>query len=182
MNKRRIAGLVLAGATGVSTVVGPVAAAQAADPVGLIGSAFTIENKGSHKCLDARQSTLPGPVYQWACHSTDPNQNWLLEAVATQPGWFSLRNLNSNLCLDLRAGVNSPVGNGTATQQWDCFPDSIGTERWQLNVAAGVPGYLTILSQSGKCLDLDSGSTADGAKVQVWDCRGNVDNQLWRQG
>ncbi|MER5435555.1 RICIN domain-containing protein [Streptomyces sp. NPDC002588] len=180
------AGLIATSA-GASAQANPGTAATAATSVGPlnIGAAFTVINKGSGKCLDVKdQSLLPAAqVWQWTCNSTDPNKNWLLEPVASAPGYYALRNLRSNLCLDLRAGSEADVVNGTRTQQWDCVPDAISSERWQLKVSSAVPGYFTVVSAvKGMCLDLSGGSSADGAQVQVWDCLGPVNNQLWRQG
>jgi hypothetical protein len=190
--RSKVLGVLVGGlAAAVNVVGGGVAHATqdstSVNPAGTvrphsIGAAFTIENKGSHKCLDAEQQLGPSPVVQWGCSPSDPNQNWLMESIPSQPGWFALRNVHNNLCLDLRAGDQNPVVNGTATQTWFCFPDSISTERWQLLPASNAPGFLAFVNQvQGKCLDLSGGSTANGARVQMWDCLGNS-NQLWRQG
>jgi len=195
MNRRRLAGVLVAGLMAIlpgMTMAGPAQAAGSGKPAAGtvkplgIGAAVVIQNRGTGKCLDvARQSLLRGAqVWQWACDSGDPNQNWLIVPVASAPGWVSLRNLRSNLCLDLRIGTGDPVTNGIATQQWDCFPDSISSERWRLDVSPVVAGYLNIPSQvqDGMCLDLNGGSRANGEKIQVWDCLGATNNQLWRLG
>jgi len=174
--------LVGGGAAAQATPASVHPAAGTVRPLNL-GAAFTIENRGSHKCLDGEQSIKPSPVVQWGCSSTAPTQNWLMEPIQSQPGWSTLRNVQSNLCLDLRAADNNPVVNGTAIQQYFCFADSISTERWVATPAFNVPGYLTFTNQVlNKCLDLNNGSSANGAKVQVWDCDSGNNNQLWRQG
>ncbi|MFT7835863.1 PQQ-dependent sugar dehydrogenase [Saccharothrix sp. BKS2] len=38
-----------------------------------------------------------------------------------------------------------------------------------------------VVSTSGKCVDVNAGSTADGAKVQLWTCNGGA-NQRWTVG
>lgn len=193
MNRRRLTGILLAAMMAIPAGLAMAGPAQAASPVTpatgavqplAIGAAIVIQNRGSGKCLDvAHQSLqLAAQVWQWDCNFSDPNQNWLIEPVASAPGWVSFRNLRSNLCLDLRTGTGNPVRNGTTTQQWDCFPDSISSERWQLTVSPVVPSYLNISNQAGNgvCLDLSGGSRANGAQVQVWDCEGPIDSQLWR--
>src|SRR4051794_30354845 len=115
MNKSRLAGLLLAGTMAIPTGMAMAGSAQAASPVqpaagtvkpSFIGAAIVIQNRGSGKCLDVRGQSLQlaAQVWQWECHFSDPNQNWLIEPVASAPGWVSFRNLHSNLCLDLRAG------------------------------------------------------------------------------
>ncbi len=191
MNRRKLAGLFSAGLMAISAglaMAGPAQAATPAKPAAAtvkpfgIGAAVVLQNRASGKCLDVARGSLQlaAVVWSWSCDTNNSNQNWLIESAL--PGWVSLRNLHSNLCLDLRAGTGNPVHNGTTAQQWDCFPGSISTENWQLNVSPVVPGYLTIPTQSanGLCLEVAGGSGANGAAVQVATCAGPVDRQLWR--
>ncbi|MCZ4096901.1 ricin-type beta-trefoil lectin domain protein [Streptomyces sp. So13.3] len=189
MRKQRAAGLVLAGLIATAAGMAPGGAAQAAGAVksdartpgpSSIGAAFALKNKVTDNCLDARQSKEPGSVYQWDCDSHDPNQNWLMEQVTSAPGWFSLRNLNSNLCLDLYAGNDDEVVNGTTIQQYFCYPDSIGSERWQVIVSPNEPRAVIVANQvKGKCLDT-RGKGGNRTQIVVWDCNGSK-SQKWTQ-
>ena len=44
-------------------------------------------------------------------------------------------------------------------------------QRWKLEPIAQLPYHL-VAKHSGKCMDVTSGSAANGAKVQLWDCNG----------
>jgi endo-1,4-beta-xylanase len=70
-------------------------------------------------------------------------------------------------CLD--APPNAAAG--TRLQVWDC---SGGTnQQWVIN------GNGTISSaQTGMCLDVNGGGTANGSAVIVWSCHGGA-NQRW---
>ncbi|MFK4225760.1 RICIN domain-containing protein [Streptomyces sp. NPDC019890] len=187
MRKYRAAGLVLAGLVAAAAGLVPGGAAQAASAVERdtgtaqprsIGAAFALKNTVTENCLDARQSKEPGMVWQWDCDSNDANQNWLMEQVPSAPGWYSLRNLNSNLCLDLRAGSDDQVVNGTTIQQYFCFPDSIGSERWQVIASPTDPEAVIVANQvKSKCLDTRRNG-GNRTKIVVWDCNGS-ESQNW---
>ena len=61
--------------------------------------------------------------------------------------------------------------------QWTC---GTGTnQQWRLQDAGD--GYVSLAARhSGKCLDVNSGSTADGAAMVQWTC-GTGANQQWRR-
>jgi hypothetical protein len=68
------------------------------------------------------------------------------------------------------ATVDQWVYNGSATQHWCFFV--VG---YFMNTVAI---YEVVNNHSGKCLDLENGSTKNGARVQQWTCNGH-DNQHW---
>lgn len=52
------------------------------------------------------------------------------------------------------------------------------SQQWQF-VDVGDGCYNLVNRNSGKCLDVDAVSTADGAKVQQWTCGSGATNQQW---
>ena len=147
-----------------------------------IGAAFTLINRGTNKCAEVAGGSLldNAPVVENDClaNNTDPNQNWL--PVSVGGGFFNLRNVHSNLCLDFARPVNTQT-----VKHHVCGGDL--SERWQLVVSPNVPGFLTVVSANHSgghtfCLDLRDGQATNGTTVQIYDCLGAVNNQLWRQG
>ncbi|MCQ9129269.1 MULTISPECIES: RICIN domain-containing protein [Streptomyces] len=166
--------------TGASAQANPgavPAAAASARPLG-IGAAFTLINRGTGKCVEVAGGSLEDNswVVENDClaNNTVPNQNWLPESVGN--GFYRLRNLNTNLCLDFATAVN-----GQGVKDHVCGNDLY--QRWKLSVAPGVPGYLTVVSARAPfCLDLRDGSASNGTQIQIWQCQVGNNNQLWRQG
>ena len=61
------------------------------------------------------------------------------------------------------------TGSGTAALSW--YPS------WGIDTATGLttlPSYRLAGSQSGRCLEITGGSTANGAATQIWDCTGGT--------
>ena len=71
-------------------------------------------------------------------------------------------------CIDV-AGDDTGV-NGTAVQLWDCQATAVD-QHWTY---AG-----NTLKTLGRCMDIASGGTADGTKVQLYDCNGSG-AQTWQ--
>lgn len=175
----------LAGVMAVAGFLALGSSAHAADQtvsVRSIGSAFTLINRGTNKCVEVVGGSLSdnAPLVENDClaNNTDPNQNWL--PVSVGGGFYNLRNVNSNLCLDFARPVLTQT-----VKHHTCGSDL--SEKWQLVVSPSVPGYLTVVSANHSgghtfCLDLRDGNPANGTTVQIYDCLGAVNNQLWRQG
>ncbi|MFD0899288.1 RICIN domain-containing protein [Actinomadura sediminis] len=50
---------------------------------------------------------------------------------------------------------------------------------WNFQPVAGIPDtYTAVNRQSGKCLDVNGLSTADGAAVQQWTCNGGANQRF----
>ncbi len=80
--------------------------------------------------------------------------------------------LNSSLPIWLPLNISG----STASMSWyDQWSIDTATGAW-----AGVVGPATrfVGAQSGRCLDVVSGSTANGTAVEIYDCNGGT-NQLW---
>ncbi|GII75245.1 hypothetical protein Sru01_02270 [Sphaerisporangium rufum] len=77
----------------------------------------------------------------------------------------AIKGVGSGRCLDI---ANS---NGSQAQIWDC--NGQPSQQWTATSASELRVY------GNKCLDVNGGSTADGAAVILWDCNGQ-NNQKWR--
>jgi hypothetical protein len=135
---------------------------------------YRIVNKLSGKSLDVYGASNCNDtrVVQWANH-TGANQQWQFTAVTG--GYFKIGSRNSNKVLACHQ-----TANGSTVYQYDYYAG--GFKDWKIECVSG--GYVKITHRaSGKVLDVAGLSTADGAKVQIWDCgyNGNGgDNQLWK--
>jgi type 1 glutamine amidotransferase len=110
------------------------------------------------KCVDVSgASTVDGTRVQlWTCNGGS-NQQWTVSGN-------TLRALNK--CLDVGGTANaSPV------RLWTC--NGTGAQNW-------TPGTNSSLvnPQSGKCLDANGASSADGTQLIIWTCHGGT-NQRW---
>lgn len=176
--------LVTAALVGLGLAIAPAATAGAAAVPGAlrpnsIGAAVEFANHNSGKCVDVFNNALQhgAAVREFSCHN-GTNQNWLIEPVPSAPGFFALRNVNSNMCLDLNSNDISDLHNGTTIQQWDCFPDSIPSEQWRLaTTTSGGPNNLNLITaERGFCLDNNPATgnqflhlaTCSGATSQMW--------------
>ena len=70
-------------------------------------------------------------------------------------------------CLDAPANATG----GTRVQIWDCNGGT--NQRWTLNTNGTISN-----AQSGLCLDVNNGATANGTAVILWSCHGGT-NQRW---
>ncbi len=99
------------------------------------------------------------------------NQQFTLTAVT---GGYKITARNSNLKLGVRGGAPA-VANGELIQQ--AFYNATSDQIW--TITRGSDGYYTLKPEnSGKCMDVSSQSTADGANVQQYSCWGGA-NQEW---
>jgi alpha-galactosidase len=133
--------------------VTPAAGCGAQQPTGQVTGT-------SGKCLDNSASgTADGnPIILWPC-SGNANQRF------TVPGNGSLR--VQGRC----AGANG-TGNGAQVQLFTC--NGGAAQQWQYRADG------TLLNpQSGRCLDITGGGSADGTKLELWTCGANQTNQLF---
>jgi poly(3-hydroxybutyrate) depolymerase len=118
-----------------------------------------LRNEGSGRCLDVSQaSSANGAQTQiWDCH-TNANQQFTQNGAALQV---------MGKCLDVPPNAAA----GTRLQIWDCHGGA--NQQWVFN------GNGTISSaQTGLCLDVNGGATANGSAVIVWSCHTGA-NQRW---
>jgi hypothetical protein len=96
-------------------------------------------------------------------------------AHAAEPTRMEIINDGSQKCLDVRSEDGSYTP-GARVQQYRC-KDRDGNQDWHLT-SAGNGYYNVVNTQSGLCLDVTGGGTADGTPTQQWYCN-NTPNQQW---
>lgn len=117
----------------------------------------------------ANWSALPASWHGYAPRTATPN------AYCT--GASVVYNRHSGKVLEVYgsgtgngANVDQWAYNGSATQHW-CFFE-VGQD------AGSIPVYEVVNNNSGKCLDLNHGTTANGANIDQWTCIGAL-NEEW---
>ena len=129
---------------------------------------YRIINGASAKALDITDgNVVPSTnIQQW--NSSDTNQNQLFAAHKNADGTISFVSKSTGLTIDVASGkaknnanVQGYTANGTKAQ---CFTLTKQTSFL-------IEGLFTIASSinSGKVLDVKSGSTSNGANVQIYD-------------
>ncbi len=122
----------------------------------------SLQSVHSGKCLDVSGSSQANnaTIIQYSCHDGD-NQKMRFEQF---PGTdtYLLRFQHSQMCAEI---PNNNGNNGTDIRQAHCHANK--NQRWRIADIGGGENTLTLV-QSGKLLDIESGSTADLAKIQQW--------------
>ncbi|MGZ3144739.1 ThuA domain-containing protein [Lentzea chajnantorensis] len=112
---------------------------------------------GSGKCVDvAGGSSADGTRIQLYTCNSNAAQQWTV---------------NGNTLRAFNKCMTTAGGNGAQVQLQTC--NGSGTQNW----APGANGSL-VHQQSGRCLDANGGSSADGTSLIVWTCHGGT-NQRW---
>jgi non-reducing end alpha-L-arabinofuranosidase len=124
----------------------------------------SLKNPQSGRCLDAPSgNTANGTRLQiYDCNGTAA-QKFSVKGGGTIIG-------PGNKCVDVAAddtGVN-----GTAVQLWDCQSYAID-QHWFHNANGS-------LETLGRCLDIIGNGTANGSKLELWDCN-TAGGQIWQQ-
>ncbi|WP_181871131.1 beta-1,3-glucanase family protein [Sphaerisporangium album] len=129
----------------------------------LLQSDGSIKNAGSGRCLDSPGgATGNGTRLQiWDCNG-GPAQRWSFPGGANIAG-------PGGKCVDV-AGDDTG-GNNTPVQLWDC-QSSAKDQFWTWSGQT--------LRTLGRCLDVQSGGTANGTLLQLYDCN-NSGAQNWVQ-
>jgi hypothetical protein len=81
-------------------------------------------------------------------------------------------NANGAVELDVAAGGTS---NGTALQQWTS--SSVDSQKFQI-LDNGNGTWRLAMKGTGKCVDNPGGQTANGTRMQIWDC---MSGDIWQQ-
>ncbi|KAI8813299.1 putative beta-xylosidase, secreted [Cladochytrium replicatum] len=135
-----------------------------------IGSAaayFNLKPRHSGKCIDISDQSLDEnhQAIQWTCGSGG-NQQFQVFFVESE-GFFRLTARHSNKCL-------APLSDNSIVQV--TCNDADWNQQWSISDAGS--GYFRIATRlSGWCLDIPGVSTADGAKVSLWNCNGGQNQQ-----
>jgi hypothetical protein len=133
---------------------------------------YVLTAMSSGRVIDlASGSTANGtPVQQFGNLGLD-RQKFAILKSGTSSNWQLATRLDTKKCI-------GPVGNGTdnATriEVQDC--NGSGSQAWTITVAARTAAFTLKNVASGRCLEVPSGVTTDGAPLQLFDCT-NGNNQ-----
>ena len=155
-------------------------------PIEPINGRYKIVNKASGKVLSIEGGNLQrGNVYQWTDGGL-ANQTWDVYPIdKTTVGDYSyvvIRNANTSsipLYLDAQAWAMDNNANVSVWSDGDAISTPANVwQRWHLDYVGD--GYYNIINyESGMYLNLDWGSSADGANVNEFEGNGS-DAQLWK--
>jgi Ricin-type beta-trefoil lectin domain-like/HYR domain/SdrD B-like domain/Secretion system C-terminal sorting domain len=129
---------------------------------------YKIVNKGSGKVLDVSGASAANDasIIQWQS-TGKANQTWKFSTLGND--YFKIASQNCGKVIACHSTTN-----GSAVYQYDYYTG--GYKDWKIEC---VGNYYKITHRaSGKVLDICNNSTADGAKLQIWDYNGG-NNQLW---
>ncbi|WP_084721965.1 RICIN domain-containing protein [Rhodococcus marinonascens] len=157
----------------VNNGVQPLATIKVVDPpiYGLDGRVIDIVDDG----------TVSGtPVQMWDNTGAE-NQQWTMH---TGGGGTQIVNPHTQKCLDVHEGtaVNSLSDlfpNGAPIQISGCGTQT--SDEWFVSpeVTDGNPvGGTIVNAPSGKCLDVTDSESANGTRLQLWDCTGGPNQQF----
>ena len=132
---------------------------------------YRIVSKKSGKALDVYGSGTYNDckITQWNYNGT-ANQQWRLFSLGS--GYFKVMARNSGKYLACHY-----TSNGTPVYQYNYY--SGGYKDWKIECVGNTGYYRLVHRASGKVLDVSGGSTANGAKMQIYTWTG-TDNQLFK--
>jgi len=110
------------------------------------------------RCADVKgEDPANGVIWLWGCFGP-PGETYIRQQDGTigAMGW----------CLDVAA-----LGNGTAIGPFNCHNGL--SQQWSIR-----PDATIVNIESDRCMDVEAGNTADGTKIQLWDCVGTP-QQRW---
>lgn len=125
------------------------------------------------KCIDTSNTTTAGTnVYQWTCYSGNTNQLFRIESVGSN---YRIRHTASGQCLGAENGGTS---NGTKIELQTC--DNSNKQLYTMSSngsTSSVRDFKMVNVNSGRCVDLDAGSSSNGATIKIWECDSSNANQ-----
>ncbi|MEV0218863.1 RICIN domain-containing protein [Streptomyces sp. NPDC050704] len=124
----------------------------------------TLAARHSSKCADVTSQSLwaGAQIKQYTCNGGN-NQKYWFKSVGG--GYSQLMVRGSSLCVQENADTVTQENCGSATSQ-----------QWSVTTTGS---YVTLKSRAtGECLDVNGGSTADGAALITFTCNGGT-NQQW---
>ena len=145
------------------------------------GYSFQLQSHGDGTCLDADSKDVGngGPIFQWACNSSDKYQQWkVVGSVGHLP---ILQNVGSGTCLD---ADSKDVGNGGPIFQWACSTSDKYQQWWfhgsgQYNTNGNANAGVHSVGTGSTCLDADGKSKGNGAPIFQWGCSQSDTFQQW---
>lgn len=136
------------------------------------GFTYMLKNQADGTCLDADGSDTSdgGPIWQWACNSSNNYERWTVQDVYGHR--FLLKNVATGTCL---AG-NGQAGAGGKVHQWKCNSSGSYQQWWvkgtgTLNTS-GNADAIFVNNANGLCLDDTSASHANRTPVYQFTCWG----------
>ncbi len=136
------------------------------------------KDSGKYLSLNSSESRYSPNVAQREYSASDSSQLWVVEDAGS--GTVAIyASVNSDYCLDV-SGASTADGtavklyqnNGTDAQKWQLYSTSASVEGGK-TVDDGIY-TVSLKGSSDKVLDVDGGSTSNGANVQVWDSNGTA--------
>lgn len=139
----------------------------------------TLYNQSTNRCLgaDSADTSNGAPIFQWACTSGNPYEEWQVEVV--DDNLQVLRNVGTGTCLD---GDGTDSGNGAPVFQWSCGADTSAFEDWILGPSDSLSDYAnaTLYNWGDKdCLANDSTDVGNGGKIFQWSCDSGNGWEQW---
>jgi hypothetical protein len=104
-------------------------------------------------------------IEQWATWNGAPQ---MFNLVQDGSSWRIALSTNTAKCIDL-VGGGSSLADGTQLAVNDCHAGD-SSQQWAISPDAQTGAFIFKNVQAGRCLDVPSGSTASGARLQIWDC------------
>jgi len=147
-------------------------------PASAIDTGFEYELNPQHsfgKCLDVAGASQANSaaVIQFQCHDGD---NQLFRFVRVVGSLYKIRAVHSDKCLDV-AGASQ--ANSAAVIQFQCRTGATNQifqlldDKNQLGLTSRIAAL-----HSGKCLDIQGGSPANGAHVIQFECHGGPNQRF----
>lgn len=136
---------------------------------------YKVINRSNDRCLDvlgwSRQNGAA--IGQWDCGENQDNQKFWLQAS----GWYyTLRNVYSDLCLDL-GDTSAPEG-GAVVQR---ICSTAASQRFAAIVTGDTPGFVQLVNRnSGLCVEAENAGLTDGINASQNTCGTNVANRMLR--
>lgn len=141
---------------------------DAEPPSGAIDPAawYRVANAGTGACLDAADwGTGNGTaLQQWACGS-GANQSWQFRP--TSDGFYQVVNRHNTKVWDVDGGPGA-TADGTKVHLWSYEGGT--NQQWRPESVGTSGQYRFTARHSGKCLTVDNGSTANGARLSQQPC------------
>lgn len=139
----------------------------------------TMYNRNTNRCLgaDSANTSNGAPVFQWACSSTNPYEQW--HVLVVNDGLQVLKNVGTGTCLD---GDGSASGNGKPVFQWSCSADTSSFEDWIVGGSGALSddANATLYNWGDRtCLANDSAHVGDGGTIFQWTCNRSNGWMLW---
>ena len=134
---------------------------------------YNVVNQNSGACVDATNfgTTNGTAVQQWACGNQQSNQEWQFQP--TDSGFFKV--VSRGAPTEAWDVTNVGTTNNSLIQLWQYGGGT--NQQWQ-PVSLGNGMFKFVGRGSGRCLDVPSASTANGVRLQIFDCNG-TGAQAW---